>query len=122
MRPLPSETMVDRSPNYKVLEQKVLELQGQMEEMQMSRRSYEDSNARLAGFLSGFTSQLSLGGESGVFWDQEEVEENSEEKRDSRRSFSAMPNQVWQLILIFQRQSKNTGWLPLLLLIYAAGK
>ena len=97
----------------------MLELQGQMEEMQMSRRSYEDSNTRLAGFLSGFTSQLSLGVESGVFWDQEE---DSEEKRDSRRSFSATLNQVWQLILIFQRQSKNTGWLPLLLLIYAAGK
>ena len=93
----PSKTRVDSCPNYKVLEQKVLELQGQMEEMQMSRRNCEDSNARLAGFLSGFTSQLSLGGESGVFWDQEEVEENSEEKRDSRRSFSAMPNQVRHL-------------------------
>ena len=90
----PSETRVDSSPNYKVLEQKVLDLQGQMKEMQMSRKSYEDSNARLAGFLSGFTSQLSLGGECGMFWDQEEVEEDSEEKSGSRRSFSAMPNQV----------------------------
>ena len=97
----PSETRVERSPNYKVLEQKVLELQSQMEEMQMSRRSYEDSNARLAGFLSGFTSQLSLGGESGVFWDQEEVEEASEEKSGSMRRFSAMPNQVRLLIMIF---------------------
>ena len=79
----------------------MLELQGQMEEMQMSRRSYEDSNARLAGFLSGFTSQLSLGGESGVFWDQEEVEEASEEKSGSMRRFSAMPNQVRLLIMIF---------------------
>ena len=72
----------------------MLELQGQMEEMQMSRRSFEDSNARLADFLSRFTSQLSLGGESGMFWDQEEVEEDPEEKSGSRRSFSAMPNQV----------------------------
>ena len=93
----PSETRVESSPNYRVLEQKVLELQGQLEEMQMSRRSYEDSNVRLAGFLSESTSQLSLGGESGMFWDQEDLEEDSEEKRDSRRSFSAMPNQVRHL-------------------------
>ena len=105
----PSETRVDSSPNYKVLEQKVLDLQGQMKEMQMSRKSYEDSNARLAGFLSGFTSQLSLGGECGMFWDQEEVEEDSEEKSGSRRSFSAVPNQVKQSIMIFQRRSQNTG-------------
>ena len=82
----PSKTRVDSCPNYKVLEQKVLELQGQMEEMQMSRRNCEDSNARLAGFLSGFTSQHSLEGESGMFWDQEEVEEDS-----------ATPNQVRHL-------------------------
>ena len=87
----------------------MLELQGQMEEMQMSRMSFEDSNARLAGFLSGFTLQVSLGRESGVFWDQEEEEEDSEEKRVFWRSFSAMPNQVRQLIMMFQRQSKNTG-------------
>ena len=63
----PSETRVESSPNYKVLEQKVLELQGQMEEMQMSRMSFEDSNARLAGFLSGFTSQSALEGRVGCF-------------------------------------------------------
>ena len=97
----PSKTRVDSCSNYKVLEQKVLELQGQMEEMQMSRRNCEDSNARLAGFLSEFTTQHSLEGESGMFWDQEEVEEASEEKSGSMRRFSAMPNQVRLLIMIF---------------------
>ena len=75
---------------YKVLEQKVTELQDQVEEMQLSRLSYEDSTARLAGFLSGFASQLSLGGENDLEWSRRENVERSE----GCSSYSTLPRQV----------------------------
>ena len=74
---------------YKDLEQKVTELQDQVEEMQLSRWSYEDSTARLAGFLSGFASQLSLAGENDEEWSGRESEERKE-----GCSYSALPRQV----------------------------
>ena len=78
---------------YRALEQKMLELQDQVEEMQLSRWSYEDSTSRLAGFLSGFASQLSLAGEHEDEWSREEEEQLAEEKKEGW-SYSALPTQV----------------------------
>ena len=78
---------------YRALEQKMLELQDQVEEMQLSRWSYEDSTSRLAGFLSGFASQLSLAGEHEDEWSREEEEQLAEEKKEGW-SYSALPKQV----------------------------
>ena len=89
---------------YRVLEQKVIELEDQVEEMQMSRWDYQDSTARLAGFLSGFASQLSLAGENGSAAEWRSRREEEEEGKDGGFSYSALPpRQVcWrQNIMIF---------------------
>ena len=84
----------ERDSKYRILEQKVTELQDQVEEMQLSRWSYEDSTARLAGFLSGFASQLSLAGEhEDDGWSREGEKEVAEEKVGGW-SYSALPRQV----------------------------
>ena len=67
----------------------MIELEDQVEEMQMSRWDYQDSTARLAGFLSGFASQLNLAGENDEEWSGRENEERKE-----GCSYSALPRQV----------------------------
>ena len=91
----PNNQVVNESDSkYRVLEQKLTELQDQVEEMQLSRWSYEDSTARLAGFLSGFASQLSLAGEhEDDGWSREGEKEVAEEKVGGW-SYSALPRQV----------------------------
>ena len=69
------------------------ELQDQVEEMQLSRWSYEDSTARLAGFLSGFASELSLAGEHEDGLSRDEGKGLAEEKIGGW-SYSALPRQV----------------------------
>ena len=81
--------------DYRVLEQKVIELQDQVEEMQLTRLSYENSTARLAGFLSGFASQLSQSGEN--VEDKEWCREGEKwvsEKKNGGCSYSVLPRQV----------------------------
>ena len=88
----------ERDSKYRILEQKVTELQDQVEEMQLSRWSYEDSTARLAGFLSGFASQLSLAGEhEDDEWSREGEKEVAGEKIGGWR-YSALPRQVFDQI------------------------
>ena len=85
----------ERDSKYRILEQKVTELQDQVEEMQLSRWSYEDSTARLAGFLSGFASQLSLAGEhEDDEWSREGEKKVAGEKIGGWR-YSALPRQVF---------------------------
>ena len=92
-RRLPNDQEIDKRKNegnskYRVLEKKVIELQDQVEEMQLSRWSYEDSTARLAGFLSGFASQLNLAGEKDV---AERSREEEVEEKNGGCSYSALP-------------------------------
>ena len=72
----------------------MIELQDQVEEMQLTRLSYENSTARLAGFLSGFASHLSNSGEN--VEDKEWCREGEKwvSEKNGGCSYSVLPRQV----------------------------